>query len=107
MNWFFGLLVVIQMGFWIYFAINKKYITLFVTGLLGIFCIWSFIDSYMKYIYVDPCEGIDGCMNETGIIFVLLILLMLMTTLISLTVFIIDKNNPKKIKTKYFKNLCL
>jgi len=100
MIWFFGVLVVIQMIFWVYFTTKKKYITLIATGLLGIFSIWSFIDAYMKYIYVDPCEGIDGCMNETGLIFVLFIILMVMTILISLIVLIIDINNSKKINNR-------
>ena len=90
MIWFFGLMVIIQIALWIYFLMKKKYGVLIITGLLGVFSIWSYIDAYMKYIYVDPCEGISGCINETGMIFVLLSLLMLLTVIISSLVFILE-----------------
>ncbi|MGD9761859.1 MAG: hypothetical protein AB7U52_05480 [Candidatus Izemoplasmatales bacterium] len=101
MIWFFGLMVIIQIALWIYFLMKKKYGVLIITGLLGVFSIWSYIDAYMKYVYVDPCEGISGCINETGMIFVLLSLVMLLTVIISLFVFILElykvKNSKKNV----------
>lgn len=96
MIWFFASMAIIQIGLWIYFIIKKKYAILIVSGFLGVFSIWSFVDAYIKYIYFDPCEGIDDCMNETGMIFVLLIFLMLMTTFISLIAFILDFYKNRK-----------
>ncbi len=98
MIWFFGLMVIIQIALWIYFVKRKKYGVLFITGLIGIFSIWFYIDAYMKYIYVNPCEGIDDCMNESGMIFVLLNALMLLSIIITLFIFFIDRYNIKKIK---------
>ena len=95
MVWFFGLLGMIQMVLWMYFIRKKKYSVLIGTGILGIFSIWSYVDAYYKYIYINPCEGIDGCMNETGMIFVLLTILMLISTFISLIVFIMDRYHTK------------
>ena len=95
MIWFFGLLVVVQIALWVYFIIKKKYVVLITTGLIGIFSIWSYVDAYMKYIYTDPCEGIDGCMNETGMIFIFLTILMLLSTLFSLFVFIMNRYKIK------------
>jgi hypothetical protein len=88
--------VAAQISLWVYFITKKKYGVLISTGLLGVFSIWSYVDAYMKYIYIDPCEGIDGCMNETGMIFILLTILMLLSTLVSLFVFIMDRYKIKK-----------
>lgn len=96
MIWFFSLVVAAQIALWVYFITKKKYGVLISTGLLGVFSIWSYVDAYMKYIYIDPCEGIDGCMNETGMIFILLTILMLLSTLVSLFVFIMDRYKIKK-----------
>jgi len=96
MIWFFASMAIIQIGLWIYFIIKKKYAILIVSGFLGVFSIWSFVDAYIKYIYFDPCEGIDGCMNETGMIFVLLIFLMFLSTFISLIAFVLDFYKNKK-----------
>ena len=102
MIWSFALIVMIQVALWIYLIKKKKLGVLIFTGLLGIFSIWAYIDAYMRYIYVDPCEGVEGCMNETGMIFVALTILMLASTLISLFVFLHDfyktKFNLKKHK---------
>lgn len=103
MIWFFGFTVIIQIVLWIFFIIKKKYGVLIASGLLGIFSICSYVDAYMKYIYIDPCEGIDGCMNETGMIFVLLTILMLLSTFISLFVYIKDRCNIKN-KHKHEEN---
>jgi hypothetical protein len=93
MHWFFGLIAIIQIILWIYFILNKKYLALITTGLLGVFSIWSYLNAYIKYIYNDPCYGIEGCMNETGMIFVILTILILISTLVSLFVFIIERYN--------------
>lgn len=90
MIWPFVLIVMIQVALWIYLIKKNKLGVLFFTGLIGIFSIWAYIDAYLKSIYVDPCEGIEGCMNETGMIFVVLTLFMLASTLISLFVFLND-----------------
>jgi len=103
MIWFFGLIVIIQIVLWIYFIVKKKYAVLIASGLLGVFSIWSYVDAYIKYIYIDPCEGMDGCMNETGMVFVLLTILMLLSTLVSLLVFIMDRYNIKS-KHKHEEN---
>jgi hypothetical protein len=96
MIWPFGALTIIQIVLWVYFITKKKYAVLITTGLIGIFSIWSYVDAYLKYIYFNPCEGIERCMNETGMIFVVLFIIMLISILISLLVFIADCYNFKK-----------
>lgn len=95
MIWFFGSLVIIQIALWIYLITKKKYTVLITTGLIGIFSIWSYVDAYLKYIYLNPCEGIDGCVNETGMIFIILTIIMSISILISMGFFISDRYNSK------------
>ena len=98
MIWFFSIIVIVQATLWINLIRKKKYGTLIITGLIGIFSIWSYVDAYMKYIFVDPCQGIDGCMNETGIIFVVLTMLVLLSIFISLFVLFLDRYHIKTIQ---------
>lgn len=93
MPWFFGALVIIQIFFWIYFIRAKRNISLVMTGVLGAYCIYSFIDAYLKYVYVDPCAGIDGCMNETGMIFIYTFSLMILIIIVSLCIYLFDRYN--------------
>jgi hypothetical protein len=99
--WIFSLLITIQIALWIYFTIHKKYKVLILTGLCGAVCIFLFVDAYLKYIYRDPCEGTEGCFNETGMIFVFLIGFMLLITFISLTAY---AKNRDVIKHKHDRN---
>ncbi len=90
MLWGFTILVIIQTALWAYFIVNKKYRVLITTLVLGISIIVLFIIAYIKYIYFDPCEGsISPCMNETGLFFVILLWLLLISVVISFVVFII------------------
>lgn len=93
--WFFSLLVVIQFVFWVYFILKKKFKAFIFTLISGVFSILLYTNAYLKYVYHDPCEGIDGCFNETGLIFVFIIGLMLLTTLISLTIFIMNRDSVR------------
>ena len=86
----FSLISLFQIVLWIYIIAKKRFGVLITTGLLGGFSIGLYLNAYYKYILNDPCAAIEGCLNETGIIFILLIALLLLSTLFSLSIFIKD-----------------
>lgn len=91
MIYIFSLIAIVQIVLWIYFIVNRRFGVLITTGLLSGFSIVSYLNAYYKYILNDPCLGSDGCFNETGIIFLLLTALLLLSTLFSLATFIKDR----------------
>lgn len=97
MIWLLGTFLMIQASMWMYFILHKKYKPFAMTGLLDGLLIWAFIDSYLKYVYVNPCDGIEGdCFNETGMIFIFIIFGMIIMTIVTFYLFIQNKSRLAK-----------
>lgn len=105
MIWIFGILEVIQLLFLVYFIVRKKYFSFTFFTIFDGFILWSFIDAYVKYVSIDPCDGIDdGCMNESGMIFVGILFFMIIMLICSL-IFIIGDRMKSRPNFNDIKNL--
>lgn len=92
MFWILGIYEIIQIAFTIHFIRRKKYVTVSIIGLINVFITWNYINYYIENVYYNPCEGNeDVCMNETGAIFIFLLILMFFHTILSIVALMIDK----------------
>lgn len=85
-----------QMLFWLLMIKGKQIKSLITTILIGGLGIFVFSRWFYGNVIIDPCAGIPDCMNETGMIFVFSLFIMIVSNIVSALVLLVTYQQRKR-----------